>query len=319
MRGISFSPTTPHPITKETLPITLGHEFSGTIVELGAAVTDRRVGQRVAVQPSLACGACGACTDLKAPNVCPAGGFVGLSGGGGGLSAAVAVSAAAALPLPAHVALDVGALVEPLAVAWHAVEAARLDTLAPAPRAPTCLVIGGGPIGLAVVQVLRARGAALVLCAEVAARRQEFAREFGAHHVLDPSKEDIAARCRELCGGGQGPDAVFDCAGVPQSVETALKAVRTRGAVVNVAIWGKAVPFNPNWLVFREATYTGVLGYTRRDFEAVIGAMEDGRLKPEKMITSRIRMDRLVDDGYWALVKEKDKHVKILIDIQASL
>lgn len=99
----------------------------------------------------------------------------------------------------------------------------------------------------AVIQVLLAQGAKKVICAEVATKRQEFAREFGAHHVLDPTKVNIESTCLELCGGLNGPDIVFDCAGVPKSLETACKTVRSRGTVVNVAIWEKEVPFNPNW------------------------------------------------------------------------
>lgn len=178
------------------------------------------------------------------------------------------------------------------------------------------LVLGGGPIGLAVVQVLLARGTKKIIVSEVASQRQEFAREFGAHHVLDPRKDDILKMSSELCQGN-GPDIVFDCAGVPASLETACKAIRSRGTVVNVAIWEKAVPFNPNMLVFREGRYVAVLGYQKPDFEAVIQAIGDGRLKPHRMITSKIKMDDLVEKGIWALVKEKDKHVKILVDVKA--
>lgn len=87
--------------------------------------------------------------------------------------------------------------------------------------------------------------------------------------------------------------------------------------MVNVAIWEKAVPFNPNMLVFREGKYVAVLGYQRKDFQAVVDALASGKLKPQKMITSRIKMEDLVEKGIWALVKEKDKHVKILVDVNA--
>jgi len=237
-----------------------------------------------------------------------------LSGGGGGISEEVVVPAEACLPLPDNVGLDIGALVEPLAVAWHAVDASPIAEI----KEPKCVVFGGGPIGLAVVQVLKARGAKLIMCVEIAQKRQEFAKTFGADHVLDPTKHDVVSTALELCGGQQPPDLAFDCAGVPQSLETACKVVKSRGTVVNVAIWEKAVPFNPNWLVFREATYKAVLGYQKKDFEGVIKALGEGKIQPADMITSRIQMDRLVDDGYWALIKEKDKHVKILVDVKAG-
>ncbi|GAB7364051.1 hypothetical protein MBLNU230_g4606t1 [Neophaeotheca triangularis] len=312
--GPTFAPTTPHPVTKETIPITVGHEFSGTITQLGAeSPSHLKVGQKVAVKPNIYCGVCGACR-TGVENACHNGGFVGLSGGGGGMSEEVVMPADAIFPLPDNVDLDIAALVEPLSVAWHAVDS---SPLAQTPDAQV-LVLGGGPIGLAVVQVLLARGAGRVIMSEVAAKRQQFARQFGAHHVLDPSTYDLVATSRALCGGENGPDIVFDCAGVPVSLETACKAVKSRGTVMNVAIWEKPVPFDPNWLVFKEAKYQAVLGYNREDFQGVIDALGNGSLKPEKMITSRIALDNLVEHGIWALIKEKDKHVKILVDMNAT-
>lgn len=314
----SFSPTSPHPVTKEKIPITIGHEFSGVVKETGPGVTRFKKGDKVAIQPTIFCGgtSCGACQN-HAENACPNGGFVGLSGGGGGMSEYVVLPEAAAFHLPKNVDLDIGALVEPLAVAWHAVDASPIAQLG---KEAKCLVFGGGPIGLAVVQVLLARGAAKVICVEVAKKRQEFAKTFGAHHVLDPTKVDVAAQSLELCGGVDGPDIVFDCAGVPKSLETACKAVRSRGTVVNVAIWEKEIPFNPNWLVFREANLKAVLGYQAKDFQGVVDALGSGKLEhAASMITGKIKMESLVKDGYLALIHEKDKHVKILVDVQGSL
>lgn len=85
MGGPSLCPTTPHPITNETVPLTIGHEFSGIIEELGQGVSEKYTfGQRVVVQPIIYCGQCGSCQD-GIPNCCDKNGFVGLSGWGGGL------------------------------------------------------------------------------------------------------------------------------------------------------------------------------------------------------------------------------------------
>ncbi|KAL1588736.1 hypothetical protein WHR41_02595 [Cladosporium halotolerans] len=313
--GPNFSPKTPHPITKETLPITIGHEFSGIILSLGPKPPRHlRPGMKIAIRPSIYCGACPACK-LGAENACPSGGFVGLSGGGGGMSDELILPAEACHPLPSSIGLDIGALVEPLAVAWHAVNASPIADYAPGPDAGAkCLVLGGGPIGLAVCQVLQARGAAKVIMSEISAKRQHFARQLGASNVLDPRQFDMVASARQLTGGA-GPDIVFDCAGVAASLETACRAVRVRGWVVNVAIWEERVPFDPNWLVFREARYSAVLGYQREDFDGVIEALADGRIKPEKMITARIGLEDLVEQGYGALKGEREKHVKVLIDM----
>lgn len=156
--------------------------------------------------------------------------------------------------LPEGVGLDVGALVEPLAVAWHAVDAFDFKTEGGEGGKVRALVMGAGPIGLGVLQCLRARGVEEVYVVEVARERKEFARYFGASVVLDPSQEDVVARVRELTGG-VGVDVVLDAAGVKASLDSAFGAVRARGTVVNVAIWEKEVPFNPNLLVFGEKTY----------------------------------------------------------------
>lgn len=266
--GPTFAPITPHPISRDSIPITLGHEFSGVVSEVGAGVSQFKPGQHVVVQPTLSCGTCSACRN-GAENVCEKGGFIGLSGGGGGLSDSVVVPQGSLLKLPDNVPLDIGALVEPLSVAWHAVSAAALIPDS------TVLVLGGGPIGLAVVQCLVALKTKKIIMSEVSKTRQRFAREFGAHHVLDPKTYDLVAISREL-SGKDGPDVVFDCAGVPASLVTACKAVKARGTVVNVAIWEREVPFQPNMLVFKEAHYTAVLGYQREDFQAVIDHLAKG-------------------------------------------
>lgn len=266
--GPTFSPTNPHPVTQETIPITLGHEFSGVVTELGPGVSSFSVGQQVVVQPTIYCDACQACI-AGVENVCYNGGFIGLSGGGGGLSDSVVVPERAVLRLPDNVPLDVGALVEPLSVAWHAISASPLA------KDSVVLILGGGPIGLAIVQCLVSLGTKKIIVSEVSSSRQRFAREFGAHHVVDPKTYDLVAISKEL-SGSDGPDIVFDCAGVPASLTTACTAVKARGTVVNIAIWEKEVPFNPNMLVFREAKYTAVLGYQRKDFQAVIDQIAAG-------------------------------------------
>jgi threonine dehydrogenase-like Zn-dependent dehydrogenase len=213
--------------------------------------------------------------------VCFNGGFIGLSGGGGGLSESVVVPEAAVLSLPDNVPLDVGALVEPLSVAWHAISAA--------PLAPDSivLVLGGGPIGLAIVQCLVAKGVRKIILSEMSGARQRFAREFGAHHVLCPKTYDIVKMSKAL-SNGSGPDVVFDCAGVPASLNTACAAIKPRGTVVNVAIWETEVPFNPNVLVFREAKYTAVLGYRREDFQAVVDLLAAGKFGQWDLVQIRI-------------------------------
>ena len=104
------------------------------------------------------------------------------------------------------------------------------------------------------IQCAKARGATTVIAVEVARERLNFAKMFGATHIFDPRSEDVVKRSKEVCGG-QGPKIAFDCAGVPTSIKTAALAIKSRGTVVNVAIWEKEVPFQPNTLIFGEKRY----------------------------------------------------------------
>lgn len=308
--GPNFCPATAHPVTGETIPVTLGHEFSGVIKEIGPGVTGFTVGQACAVQPTVFCGHCAAC-ESGAQNACHTGGFVGLSGGGGGLSEAVCVRATHVFPLPENLTLEMGALVEPLSVSWHAITAApeiNSDSVT--------VVLGGGPIGLAAILCLKAKGVKTIIVSEVATSRQKFATEFGATKVVNPLKEDLKKVALEL-SDGRGADVVFDCAGVPASVKSACEVVKTKGTVVNVAIWEKEIPFNPNWVTWKESSYKSVLGYQREDYEAVIENLRTGAIKPNGMITRKIKLENIVEDGIKTLINDKDSHVKILVDVNA--
>ena len=164
---------------------------------------------------------------------------------------------------------------EPLAVAWHAVN------MSPYKKGDSVLVLGGGPIGLAVIQCLEVKGCDNIIVSEVAPTRKEFAKEFGAHHVLDPTKEDIVSRVREICGG-QGANVAFDAAGAQAGLDQAILAIRARGTLVNIAVWEKPVALHPNDLVFRERKYMGVATYVEGDFQAVIDAIASGELRVQR-------------------------------------
>jgi len=198
-------------------------------------------------------------------------------------------------------------LVEPLSVGWHAV------SISPYQAGDSALILGGGPIGLSVIQALKARGCEKIIVSEVSSMRKQYASDFGAHHVLDPTKDDIVARCRELCDG-KGAHMVFDAAGVQAALNQAVKAIRARGTVINIAIWEKPFQLQPNDMIFRERKWIGVATYQKGDFQEVLAAISSGRMaNVEQMITKRIGLDEVVEQGFRAIVKDKDKQVKILV------
>ncbi|KAF2089911.1 sorbitol dehydrogenase [Saccharata proteae CBS 121410] len=303
--GASLCPTTPHPITGETVPLTFGHEFSGVVEEVGEGVTGYKAGDRCCVQPIIYDGTCGACQEGLI-NCCYSNGFIGLSGWGGGLAEYITVPQSTLYHLPSNVSLEVGALIEPLAVGWHAV------SISPFVPTHAVLVLGGGPIGLAVIQALHARGARKIIVSEVSPRRKAFAAQFGAHHVLDPTTDDVVARCRALCDN-QGVHLAYDCAGVQAGLDVAVQALRARGTLVNIAVWERDCSITPNLFCFKERSYMGVATYQEGDFRAVLDAIAEGRMQPGGMVTKRIGLGEVVEEGFRCLIEDRDNQVKILV------
>ncbi len=259
----------PHPVTGSTLPQILGHEFSGTVVELGPDVTGVAVGDRVAVWPIYACGSCAACR-RGAPNACRTIGFHGITANGGGISEFTTVPASKLHVLPDNVDLRLGALVEPMAVAWHAVTRSGIEA------GQRALVVGAGPIGIGVWFALRARGVDTVVVSEPSDVRRAAIEGVGADHVIDPTSADLSALVAEVTGG-DGVDAVFDAAGVGPALASGLEQLAPHGTAVVVAIHERPMEFNPTALVMPEASVTGTLAYLQEDFDAVIDAMADGK------------------------------------------
>jgi threonine dehydrogenase-like Zn-dependent dehydrogenase len=244
----------PHAITGEEIPIPLGHEFSGVVQEVGDGVTNVKAGDRCCVIPTIYDGDCRNCTN-GLPNCCDRFGFIGLSGWGGGMSQYTIVPAEYIQPLPKDFPLDIGALVEPLSVAWHAVESSPFKT------GDNVLVLGGGPIGLSVVLALVSRGCKNIMVSETSRKRREFAKQFGAHNVIDPSSVDMVEEVKKLTKG-QGADVAFDAAGVQPAVYTAIKAIRAKGTLVNIALWGdREVHLNMIDMLFGEKHYMAGMSF----------------------------------------------------------
>lgn len=296
-------PGSPHPLTGETLPIVLGHEFAGVVAEVGPGVTHLKEGDRVAVDPIFACGACDECRRGD-HHLCRKLGFQGLSGGGGGFSETAVVLAERAYTL-GNIGTEVGAMVEPLAVAFHAV---RKSGLRPGDVA---VVYGAGPIGQAAICCLKAAGAGLIAVVEVAAARQEMAQALKADLVLDPRRVDVADELLKATDG-RGADCAFDCAGLKASVDSAMAAVKRGGTYVMIAIWGHPAEVDMLALVLREINLVGSICYNR-DFARVINLLKDGRIDPTPMITKRIVLDEIVPGGFKELLANRDRHVKILV------
>lgn len=307
LEGPNFVPEPghPHPISGEEAPVTLGHEFSGTISALGDGVDDLEVGQKVVVEPYIIG------DDVEVgPGVdyqlSPDMNFIGLGGRGGGLAEKIAVERRWVHPIADSVNLDEAALIEPLSVAHHAFVRSG------ATAGDVALIGGAGPIGLLVAAVLKAEGLTVYI-SELSEARKQKARDTGvADEVFDPREVDVADKVRELTGGS-GPDVGFECSSVPVVLNTLIDAVRPGGVIVNVSIWSYQPEVDLPSLVVKEIDLRGTIGYAN-DHAETIKLVEDGKLDLAPFITARIPLDGLVDEGFDQLINNNEQHVKILVD-----
>ncbi|KAI5480850.1 hypothetical protein MNV49_006659 [Pseudohyphozyma bogoriensis] len=284
-----------HDITGEKLPICLGHgkspstgnmreasltrkgraEFSGTIVEVGDGIKgDWKVGDRVVVEPVISCHKCFACNS-GVNNV------------------------------------QIGAMVEPLSVALHAVERSGFK------KGDTALVLGAGPIGILTITALIAQGASAVICSEMSAARRKMATLAGAHHVISPRDVDVPEFVRKLTGTDNGVAVAFECAGVQATLDTALASLRTRGTCLNVAIWSTKPIIDMNALLLGEKTLRGVICY-KDNHQPAIEALASGKIDLAPFITGRIKLDDLVSKGFHELIHNNENHVKIMASLDGD-
>lgn len=210
-------------------PLIMGHEFSARVVELGAGVTGLTPGQLVAVEPAVSCGHCEMCQQGH-PNLCRNILFCGCPSPPfqGALADYVVMPAHNCFPLPDTMNATVGALLEPLGIAIHAVDLAHLRPGA------TVAVLGAGPIGLLTASVARVAGATEVYMSEPLADRRSAALGF-ANYVIDPSGGNAAAEILRLTGG-RGVDVAFEAAGAPEAPQQAAAATRPGGTVIIIGI-----------------------------------------------------------------------------------
>ncbi|KAK5400793.1 hypothetical protein LTR06_011253 [Exophiala xenobiotica] len=309
-----------HPHTGVSLPVVLGHEFSGTITEVGSNVTGFHVGQHVAVNPSLDDTSYGQelCVNCRAgrPNICKHWASLGLSGHSGGFSEEVVVNFHRCFSLPEGVSLKAGALAEPLAVASHMIRLSGFK------KGDCVAVLGAGPIGLALLLLLKAQGASSVAMSEVTQSRIVQAKKLGADVVVNPlhaasaGVNPMVEAVQQL--SPEGADISFDATGIQATLDTAIAVVRPGGVVFNVAIHEKPLSINPNDFAFLEKKYMGGICYTNEDFVIALEAIKSGAVPTDELVTSVVPLEDIVQGGFMELIHNKGNHVKILIQPNAN-
>ncbi|MGZ6186809.1 MAG: zinc-dependent alcohol dehydrogenase [Candidatus Binataceae bacterium] len=281
----------------------MGHEFCGEIVEIGPQVGGYAIGDRVTSLPYIGCNTCEPCVAGKGMH-CEDIRGLGLGQLPGAYAEYVMCGAKSLFKLPDNVDSRLGALVEPLSVGLHGVNRSGLGPGA------ACVVMGGGPIGLATLLWCKAKGAATVIVSELAPGRSELARRLGATEVVNPTIKDPAERIREITG--RGPDLVFECIGVKSTLESAISMVATLGRVVVLGVCMEPDEITPVRCIFKEITVSFVLGYNDAEFQETINALSQGKIDPRPMVTDVIGVDQVPE--MFAALRKPGGQAKVIVE-----
>lgn len=292
-----------HPIVK--YPLVQGHEFSGYIKEIGEGVTGLKKGDLVTVQPAIGCGKCAKC--LKGLFAqCSKLNFIGGDLHGGGCEY-FKIRAEQVVKMPGTVSADDAAMVEPLAVAVHAVNKV------PDIQGQSVLIVGGGTIGILVAQVAKQFKAKNIIISEIIPARHAVATQFGII-TINPTKVDsFDERLNDLLSG-ESLHAVFECVGSEGALNTCIRVISRGGYVIAVGVYETAIKAEMILVQDKELNLIGSLMYTWSDYLEAIDLLAAGRVNLKILQTHHFKFDRWLD-GYKVLEERPDEALKVLIDL----
>ncbi len=297
----------PNPLTGLSLPVILGHEFSGVVEDINGDHPEISEGDRVSVDGCIKCGECWYC-EHGMYSLCDGLAILGFDAHGSHAEL-VSVPLYAIHKLPDSVSDEAGALVEPLSVALHGARRAKVGV------GDSVVVVGAGMVGLCAAQVARAAGASKVIVLEPLAARREKAAEMGADLTIDPTVEDAVEAIRKITGG-RGADVALDCVGNERSLNSALSVTRKGGRIAIVGTFPVKPTVDMDKIGLEEREVYGSLAYAD-DFPAAIALLADGRVNLSGCVTSRITLDNIVEEGFLEMQRNPNDHIRIIVDTQA--
>ena len=283
------------------LPVSLGHELAGDVIRIGSKVNSVRTGDRVTVEPVIACGACPPC--LKGEyGYCDNLSYH-YRQGQGAMADYFVVDQRYVYKLPVGMSYEAGALIEPLAVAVHAIKRAKIGL------GDKVAIIGAGPIGILVGAACKAAGAREIIVADIADVRLEMAAAMGATRTVNSSQESVVDVVRQLTGG-RGIGRSFECVGSEKTFEQSMRCLCKGGIATIVGIFEQPTIQIPVTLfVSQEITVQGAQGYCW-DFEtalALSSVIDLGRL-----VSHVFPLDE-VDKALKVALNREEKPVKVVL------
>ncbi|MCL2378876.1 MAG: NAD(P)-dependent alcohol dehydrogenase [Defluviitaleaceae bacterium] len=277
-----------------TTPYIPGHEASGTIVALGTDANLCQQGQRVVIEPGIACGLCAQCK-IGRYNLCPKVVFLSAPPVDGTFCDYLCINENFVFPIPDSLSLEHAAFAEPLAVAIHSINRAQMRP------GETGVIVGAGPIGLLTLQAFKAAGGGRVVCVDLLESRLEVAKKLGADDVIIPGKD--------MHNIG---DVIFETAGSSSATAGLFQMAKHGGRVVQVG-WpdGNKVELDIAVMMDKELDYIGVNRYANA-FEAAVTWLADGRIVVDDLITQRYQFNNAPEAFNWANERPNET-IKVIV------
>jgi L-iditol 2-dehydrogenase len=291
-----------HPLTG--YPVVQGHEFSALLEAVGQGVSGLKPGTKVTSMPQIVCGECAPCRRGDY-HICDKLKVQGFQAPGCAQELWV-TSADMVIPLPDTFTFEQGALVEPTAVAVHAV--ARAGNLA----GQRAVVLGAGPIGNLVAQTARCEGAQ-VLITDLSDYRLEVARQCGLENTSNAGQESLADASARVFGK-DGFNVAFECVGVEATITAAVANIQKGGTLIIVGVFGEKPHIDLSTVQDRELNLHGTLMYKRPDYLRAVELIDSGGIITEPLVSKHYSIDNYID-AYRYIDQYGDKSMKVVIDV----
>ena len=292
---------------RRTAPMTMGHEFSGQIVESGSLARTFNKGDKVVVQPLNFCGECANCRQGNT-NMCLNGKLFGVMAIDGAMAELIAVPGKLLFKLPEGCSYDEGAMAEPFAVAFGAIK--KAGSL----KNKKVLIVGAGTIGLCILELVKLQNPEQIIVSDLSDVRLKLARELGADRTINPGKEEYLDGVTRFTGGTM-VDVSIEAVGVAATVNQAIKSLKKMGTCLWVGNSAREIEINMQEVVTRALKICGTYIYTHGEFGEVIDIMGAGGVKAERLISKTVSLQE-APDAFKALHGQPDSFIKILINPQ---
>ena len=285
----------------------LGHECAGTVVKTGPGVESLKVGDKVALEPGITCGQCEYCKTGRY-NLCPDVVFLATPPVQGCYEEYIVFPENMCFKLPEQMSTKEGALIEPLAVGFHAANQGNVQT------GDTVVILGAGCIGLVTLLSCKARGAGKVIVCDLVEARLKKAKELGADYVLNGKESDILAEIQRLTDG-KGADRVFETAGSPVTIAQTPFVVKRGGTIVLVGLAAvEEIQYNFAQIMDKEAEIKSVFRY-RNIYPKAIAAVASGAIDVSGIVTHEYDLEH-IQEAFQEAVNNKTDLVKAVIKIR---